>query len=144
MSLLQHQNCLATSNHAMLGFHFPLAVLGSIGDKFGFTNLRSYCSKSEFYDVFMQDKRTRLDFIRIFICLCLSSVSCEIWVHEKKRFIAFSTVQCEITVILICLHKNILWKCTIRAYPENASSKTSASRTLKFHTFDDLYKPKKS
>ena len=36
----------------MLGFYFLLAVLGSIDDKFGLKNLRSYCSKSEFKDVF--------------------------------------------------------------------------------------------
>ena len=41
---LQHQNCLATSDHATLDFYFSLAVLGSIYDEFGFTNLRSYCS----------------------------------------------------------------------------------------------------
>ena len=70
---LQHHNWLATSNRATLGFHFSLAVLGSIGDKFGFTSLRSYCPKSEFYHVFKQDKRPRLDFERIFICLCLRS-----------------------------------------------------------------------
>ena len=28
--LLQHQNCLATSNHATLGFYFSLGVLGSL------------------------------------------------------------------------------------------------------------------
>ena len=43
----------------------------SIGDKFESTNLRSYRSKSEFYDAFKQDKCLRLDFKRIFICLCL-------------------------------------------------------------------------
>ena len=50
-----------------------LAGLGSIGDQFGFINLRSYRSKSEFYDVFKQDKCPRLDFKRIFISLCLRS-----------------------------------------------------------------------
>ena len=40
--LLQHQNCLAISHGATLQFYFPLAVSDSIGDKFGFTNLRSY------------------------------------------------------------------------------------------------------
>ena len=42
--LLQHKNCLATSDRATLHFYFPLAVSDSIGDKFGFTNLRSYNS----------------------------------------------------------------------------------------------------
>ena len=55
----------------MRGFYFSLAVLDSIGDKFGFTNLRSCLYKSEFYDVFKQNKCLRLDFKRIFICLCL-------------------------------------------------------------------------
>ena len=71
--LLQHQNCLATTDHATIGFYFSLAVLGSIGDKFGSINRRSYCSKSEFYDVFKQAKCLRLDFKRIFICLYLKS-----------------------------------------------------------------------
>ena len=38
-----------------------------------FTNLRSYSSKSQFYDVFRQDKCPCLDFKRIFTCLCLRS-----------------------------------------------------------------------
>ena len=66
-------NCLATSDRATLGFYFSLAVLGLIGDKLGFTNVRSYRSKSEFYKVFKQDKCLRLDFKRIFFCLCLMS-----------------------------------------------------------------------
>ena len=37
------------------------------------TNLRSYSSKSEYYDVFRQDKCPSLDFKTIFICLCLRS-----------------------------------------------------------------------
>ena len=39
--VLKHQNCLATSDRATLGFYFSLAVFGAIGDKliFGFANL---------------------------------------------------------------------------------------------------------
>ena len=59
--LLQHQNCLATTDHATFGFYFSLAVLGSIGDTFGSINLRSYCSKSKFYDVFNKVKCPRLE-----------------------------------------------------------------------------------
>ena len=43
--VLQHQNCMASSDLAMLGFYFSLTVYGSIGGKFGFINLRSYRSK---------------------------------------------------------------------------------------------------
>ena len=64
----QHQNWLSTSDGATLHFYFPLAVSGSIGDEFGFTNLKRYSSKSQFYDVFRQDKCPSLDFKRIFIC----------------------------------------------------------------------------
>ena len=32
--LLQHPNCLATSDRATLHFHLSLAVSGTIGDKF--------------------------------------------------------------------------------------------------------------
>ena len=53
-----------------LCFHFSLAVLGSIGYKLRFTNPRKYCSKSEFYDVFKQDKRPRLVLKRVFSCIC--------------------------------------------------------------------------
>ena len=49
--LLQHQNCLATSDHATLGFYFLLAVLGSIGGKVGFTNFRRYCSIFTFCNI---------------------------------------------------------------------------------------------
>ena len=66
--LLRHQNCLATSDHAALDFCFPMAALGSIGDRLGLKTLRSYWSKSEFYDVFKQDKCPNLDFKRMFIC----------------------------------------------------------------------------
>ena len=52
-----------------LGIYFSLAVFGAIGNSFGITNLRSYRFKSEFYNVFKQDKCTRLNFKRIFICL---------------------------------------------------------------------------
>ena len=61
---------LAASDRATLGFYFSLAVLVSGSDKFRFKHLRSYRSKSEFYDVFKQDVCPRLDFKRIFICLC--------------------------------------------------------------------------
>ena len=37
--------------------HATLAILGSIGDKLGAINLRSYCSKSEFYDLSKTDVR---------------------------------------------------------------------------------------
>ena len=47
-----------------------MAVLGLVGDEFGFTKLRSYCSKSGFYDVFKQDKCTTLAFKRMLVCLC--------------------------------------------------------------------------
>ena len=60
-SLLQHQNCLATSDRVTLHFYFSLGVSGSIGDTFEFTNLRRYRSKSEFFDVFKQDKCPSLD-----------------------------------------------------------------------------------
>ena len=40
---------------------FQAFTFDSIGDKFRFTNLRSYHSKSEFYDVFKQDKHPRLN-----------------------------------------------------------------------------------
>ena len=56
--LLQHQNCLATTDHATFGFYFSLAVLGSIGDKFGSINLWSHCSKSKFNDVFNKVSET--------------------------------------------------------------------------------------
>ena len=42
-------------------------MFGSVGDKFRFTNLISYRSKSEFYDIFEQDKCLRLDVKRTFI-----------------------------------------------------------------------------
>ena len=35
----------------MFACSFKLAVLGTTGDKFGFTIFRNYLSKSEFYDV---------------------------------------------------------------------------------------------
>ena len=38
---LWHQNCLATWDRMTLGFYFPLAVLGSTGEQFGFAKLRS-------------------------------------------------------------------------------------------------------
>ena len=57
----------------MESLYFSLAAWDSIYDKFRFTTLRNYCSKSEFYDVFKQDKCLRLEFKRIFICLCLRS-----------------------------------------------------------------------
>ena len=47
-------------------FRLLLFIGGSIGDKFGFTNLRSYRSKSKFDIVFKQDKCPRLYF-KIFI-----------------------------------------------------------------------------
>ena len=50
-----------------------ITCFGSIGDKFEFTNVRSYSPKSEFFDVFKQAKCPNLDFKRIFICLCLRS-----------------------------------------------------------------------
>ena len=59
--LLQHQNCLPTSDRATLDFYFPLTVSGSIGDTFGFTNLIRHSSKSEFYNVCRQDKCPSLD-----------------------------------------------------------------------------------
>ena len=37
------------SDRATLHIYFSLAVSGSIGDIFEFTNLRSYSSKSEFF-----------------------------------------------------------------------------------------------
>ena len=58
--LLLYQNCLAISDRVTVGFYFSLAVLGTIGDKFGFINLRRYHSKFEFHDVFKQDKCPRL------------------------------------------------------------------------------------
>ena len=71
--LLQHRNCLATSDRATLHVYFSLPVSSSIGDKFEFTNVRSYSPNSEFFDVFKQAKCPSLDFKRIFICLCLRS-----------------------------------------------------------------------
>ena len=47
--------------------------MDSIGDKFGFTNLRRYHDKFEFYDVFKQDNCPKLDFKRIVTCLYLRS-----------------------------------------------------------------------
>ena len=41
---------IGSSHGTTLRFYFLLAVSGSIGDKFGFTNLRNYSSLSEFYD----------------------------------------------------------------------------------------------
>ena len=61
------------SDRATLHIYFSLAVSGSIGDRFEFTNLRSYSSKSEFFYVFKQDKCPSFDFKRFFICLCLRS-----------------------------------------------------------------------
>ena len=96
-SLLQHQNYLATSDRVTLYFFFPLVVSGSAGDKFGFTNLRISSSKSEFYDIFRQDKCTTLDFKRISICLCLRSfdprktlINCLVsntfhWIVQRSR-----------------------------------------------------------
>ena len=80
---------LAT-DRATLGVYFSLAVLGSIGDKFGFTNLRSYRSKSEFYDVFKEKSFPRLDFKRIFICLCLRSFDAR---KTRKRCFVFITLH---------------------------------------------------
>ena len=53
---------MAISDRVTVGFYILLAVLGSIGDTFGFINLRRYHLKSEFYDVFKQDKCPRLEF----------------------------------------------------------------------------------
>ena len=64
---------LATPDVATLGFYYSLAVLGAIGDKFWFTNLRRYHSKSKFYDVFKQDECPSFGFKRGFICLGLRS-----------------------------------------------------------------------
>ena len=68
--LLHHQNCWATSGGTTLTRYLSLAVLNSTGNKFGFTNLRSYWSKSKFYDVFKQDRCPSLDFNRVYIGWC--------------------------------------------------------------------------
>ena len=55
-------NCWATSGGAMLA-----RCLSFARNRFGFTNLRSYCSNSKFYDVFKQDKCPSIDFKRVCI-----------------------------------------------------------------------------
>ena len=51
----------------MLARYLSFAVLDLTGNKFGFTNHGSYCSKSKFYDVFKQDKCPGLDFKKVYI-----------------------------------------------------------------------------